>query len=104
MGNTKINFRTAEGIARYPRLTNADELDDKFKTQLIMSPEAAKPLMAMCLEAGEEATAHGEVLTKYRQNEKQDFGTDVSLIVSSFEYPCPISPETVELLILLGLG
>ena len=55
MGNTKVNFRSAEGIARYPRLTNADELDDKFKTQLIMSAEAAKPLMAMCLEAGEEA-------------------------------------------------
>ena len=48
------------------------------------------------MEAGEEATGHGEVLTKYRQNEKQDFGTDVSLIVSSFEYPCPIAPETLD--------
>ena len=52
---TKINFRTNEGRARYPRLTQADDLDDKYKTGLIMSHEDAEPLMAMCVKAGEEA-------------------------------------------------
>jgi len=52
---TKINFRTNEGRARYPRLTQADDLDDKYKTGLIMSHEDAKPLMAMCREAGTDA-------------------------------------------------
>ena len=55
MARTKINFRSNAGRARYPRLTKVDDLDDKYKTGLIMSPEDADGLMAACVAAGEEA-------------------------------------------------
>ena len=86
MGKTKVNFRSAEGIARYPRLTKPDDLDDKFKTQLMMSPEAAKPLMAMCLEAGEEAFGpKGVDKLKMPWKVDEDTGDIVFIVKTKYE-------------------
>jgi len=95
MGKTKVNFRSAEGIARYPRLHKVDHLDNKFKTQLIMSPEAAKPLMTMCLKAGEEAFGNAEKLKMPWQIDEHT--GDVVFIVKTLYEPKFVDAATTPI-------
>lgn len=69
----KIKFQTPVGVAKYPHLNRPDtafDAEGKYKTELILSPEDAKPLIKIIEDAAKEEHGKAHYRVPYTVDEE----------------------------------
>ena len=69
----KINFQTPTGVAKYPHLNKPDTAFDsegKYKSELLLSPEEAKPLIKIIEDAAKEEHGKAHYRVPYQVDEE----------------------------------
>jgi len=69
----KINFQTPTGVAKYPHLLKPDtafDTEGKYKSELLLSPEDAKPLIKIIEDAAKEEHGKSNYRVPYQVEEE----------------------------------